>query len=49
MKSKQRRVNMAKIRKRNRQGTGPWLMRADTIHAKAVNMYKSVGFEVQMD
>lgn len=40
---------MAKIRKKNRAGKGPWLTRADTIHSKAVNMYKSIGFEVQMD
>lgn len=39
---------MAKIRKNNKKGEGPWLTRADTIHTKAVNMYKSIGFEVQM-
>ncbi len=25
------------------------MMRANTIHTKVVNMYKSMGFEVQMD
>jgi hypothetical protein len=40
---------MQHIRKKNRKGEGPWLTRADTIHSKAVNMYKSIGFEVQME
>ena len=40
---------MAKIRQKNRVKKGPWLVRADTIHTKVVNMYKSMGFEVQMD
>lgn len=48
-KSKFRRLAMQKIRKKNRADKGPWLTRADTIHAKAVNMYKSVGFEVKME
>ena len=40
---------MANIRKKNRSDQGPWLSRADTIHAKALNMFKSIGFEVKME
>lgn len=37
---------MKKIRQKNKVQKGPWLMRANTIHTKVVNMYKSMGFEV---
>ena len=40
---------MAKIRKNNRNSLGPYLARADTIHAKALNMFKSIGFEVKIE
>jgi len=40
---------MQKIRQKNRQKKGPWLVRSDEIHAKAMNMMKSVGFSVKMD
>ena len=36
------------IRTRNKKQKGPFLRRPDSMHIKVVNVYKSMGFDMQM-